>query len=92
MDSNPRLGWTASNYAHTPAHVIIHDLRHKGNDFDLKNNGFEIVKYIGHVHDAFDNNSDMQRSYFDDIINLLKKRLNASRVIIFNHIGCPQSP
>jgi hypothetical protein len=61
-------------------------LRHKQNKFDHDNNGFEIVKYIGHVHDAFDNNSEMQRCYFDDIANLLKKRLDASRVIIFNHI------
>jgi hypothetical protein len=86
LDSNPKLGWTASNYAHTPARVTIHDLRHKENNFDLDNNGFEIVKYIGHVHDTFDNNSEMHRCYFDDIANLLKKRLDASRVIIFNHI------
>ena len=86
MDSNPKLGWTASNYAHTPVRVNIHDLRGKESDFNLDNNGFEIVKYIGHVHDAFDNDSEMQRCYFDDIINLLKKRLGASRVVIFNHI------
>ena len=86
MDSNPKLGWTASNYAHTPVRVSIHDLRHNETKFTLDKNGFEIMKYNGHVHDPFDNDSEMHRCYFDDIVNLLKKHLNASRVIIFNHI------
>merc|ERR1712110_281898 len=86
MDSNPKLGWTASNYAHTPARVTIHDLREKKNQFDLDNNGFEIIKYNGHVHDPFDNDSEAQHCYFNDIVNQLKKHLTASRVVIFNHI------
>lgn len=86
MDATPKLGWTATNYAHTPARATIHDLRGKEDSVDLDTNGFEILKYDGRVHDVFDDNSEQQKLYYDDIANILKKRLGASRVIVFNHI------
>jgi hypothetical protein len=86
MDASPKLGWTASNYIQIPVRVTIHDLRGRQNSFDLDSNGFEVLKYEGHVHEVFDDNSEGQRCYYEDIIGVLKKRLGASRVVIFNHI------
>ncbi len=92
MDGTPKLGWTATNYARTPARITIHDLRGKENSVNLDQNGFEILKYEGHVHDVFDDNTEMQRCYYDEISNVLKKRLGASHVIVFNHIRRYRGP
>jgi hypothetical protein len=85
LNVTPNLGSATTNFARTPARVTIHDLRGKENIVDLDNNGFEILKYDGHIHDVFDDNSEMQRRYYEDITTVLKKRLNASRVIAINH-------
>ncbi|CAF1497513.1 unnamed protein product [Adineta ricciae] len=92
MDSNPKLGWTTTNYAQTPQQVTIHDLRGKENRVDLDINGFEILKYDGNVLNVFDDNSETQRCYYEEIVDVLKKRLNASHVIIFNHITRSRGP
>jgi hypothetical protein len=92
MDSNPKLGWTATNYARTPARVIIHDLRGRENTVDLDNNGFELLKYNGHIHDIFHDHSETQRCYYEDIVDMLKKHLGASRVVIFNHVMRSRGP
>ncbi|CAF0918250.1 unnamed protein product [Adineta steineri] len=86
VDATPALGDLTSNFIRTPTHVTIHDLRGKENSVDLDTNGFEILKYNGSIHDEFDNDSEMQRHCYEEIAALLKKRLGASRVIIFNHV------
>jgi len=86
MDATPKLGWTASNYVRIPVRIPIYDLRGKQNNLDLDNNGFELFKYDGSIHNAFDDNSKAQQCYYEDIINVLKNRLGASRVVVFNHI------
>lgn len=86
LDANPALGFTASNFVHRPIRVTIHDMRGKENDFHLDNNGFEILKYHGHVNEIFDENSELRRNHYEDISSALKEFLGASRVIVFNHI------
>ncbi len=92
MDSNPKLDWTATNYARTPARVTIHDLRGRENTVDLDNNGFELLKYDGHIHDVFHDNTETQRCYYEDIVDALKKHLGASRIVIFNHVMRSRGP
>ncbi|CAF4339266.1 unnamed protein product, partial [Rotaria sp. Silwood2] len=92
MDGNPKLGWLSSNFAQTPVRITIHDLRGKENIIDLDTNGFEILKYDGDIHDEFNDNSETQQHYYEEITNVLKKRLDASRVIIYNHITRYRGP
>ena len=70
----------------TQRRVTIQDLRDKESSVNLDTHGFEVLKYDGHIHNEFDSDSEMQRSYYEDIVALLKKRLGASSVVIFNHI------
>jgi hypothetical protein len=91
-DASPKLGFTSSNFARTPVRVTIHDLRGRENHLDLDKNAFEILKYDGHIHDEFDEKSESQRCYFEEIVNVLKKRLGASRVVVFNHIIRSRGP
>ncbi|CAF4456464.1 unnamed protein product [Rotaria sp. Silwood2] len=86
LDVTPTLGWTASNFVRIPNRVTIHDLRGKENTVNLDTHGFEILKYDGNIHDEFDDGSEIQRHYYEDIAALLKKRLAASRVIVYDHI------
>jgi hypothetical protein len=86
MDANPKLGWLSTNYELIPTRVTIHDLRGKENTVDLDINGFEIRKYDGDIHAVYDDRGETQQRYEEETANLLKKRLGASRVIVFNHI------
>ena len=86
MDFTPTLVTGTKNFVPTSGRVTIHDLRDKESSVDLDTHGFEVLKYDGHTHNEFDEDSEMQRSYYEDIVALLKKRLGASSVVIFNHI------
>ncbi|CAF0759964.1 unnamed protein product [Adineta steineri] len=96
MDFTPTLVTGKKNFVPISGQVTIHDLRNKESSIDLDTHGFEVLKYDGDIHNEFDNDSEMQRSYYEDIVALLKKRLGASSVVIFNHIfrfrGSPLTP
>jgi len=92
VDVSPELGFVKTNSVATPTHITVQDLRGRENSVNLDTNGFELLKYDGHIHNEFDDDSETQRSYYEDIVTLLKKRLDASRVIIFNHIFRSRGP
>lgn len=74
------------NFAPPTTRLIIHDLRGKEKTIDLDINGFEVHKYEGLISNEFDDGSEEHQMYYNEISSFLKKRLGASRVIIFNHI------
>ena len=74
-----------SNFLPPPAHITIHDLRGRESSVNLDKNGFEVAKYEGSIQEDFEEESEAQRIYFEEISNLLKKRLGASRVYICHH-------
>jgi len=86
MDFTPTLATGTRNFETKPVQVTIQDLRDKVNSVDLDTHGFEVLKYNGNIHSEFDDGSEIQRTYYEDLVASLKKRLGASRVIIFNHI------
>ncbi|CAF1099217.1 unnamed protein product [Rotaria sordida] len=92
MDAGAKLGYNTTNHAQTSVRVTIQDLRGKENTVDLDTNGFEILKYDGLMHEIFVDNSEIQRRFYEEIATVLKKRLNASRVIVFNHINRFRGP
>jgi hypothetical protein len=72
MDATPKLGWTQSNYIRIPTRIPIYDLRGRENDFHLDINGFELHNYHGNIHNQFENNTQEQQSYYQDIVDVLK--------------------
>jgi hypothetical protein len=76
----------ASNFALPTTRLTIYDLRGKEKSVDLDINGFELANYEGLINNEFDEGSEAQRIYYDEISSFLKKRLGASRVVIFNYI------
>ena len=74
------------NFAPPTTRLIIHDLRGKEKSVGLDINGFEVHKYEGLTSNEFDDDSEEHHKHYNEIGSFLKKRLGASRVIIFNHI------
>jgi hypothetical protein len=74
-----------SNFVQGPVSISIHDLRGKEKSVNLDTNGFEIVKYNGSIQEEFEEGSEAQKMYYEEIIDLLTKRLGASRVFIYHH-------
>ncbi|CAF0973565.1 unnamed protein product [Adineta steineri] len=74
------------NFIPASTDVIIHNMRDQENTFDLDTQGFEVHKYNGQVNNEFHNGDEQQRIYYEELADLLKKRLDASRVIVFNHV------
>jgi hypothetical protein len=79
MDSTPKLGSAVTNYVGIPTRVVIHGLREKENSVDLDNNGFELLKYDGDIHDPFEDNSEEQHLYYEDISTILKNHRKTNK-------------
>lgn len=74
-----------SNFVQAPVQVTIRDLRGKENSVNLDTNALEVVKYNGSIQEVFENSSEAQQTYYEEIGDILKKRLGASRVIPYHH-------
>ena len=74
-----------SNMAQAPTPMKIHDLRGSEASMDLDVNGFEIIKYQCSIQDQFEAGSEAQSKCYEEMIDLLRKRLGASRMLIFHH-------
>lgn len=74
-----------TNFVQAPVQVIIHDLRGKEDSVNLDTNGLEVVKYNGSVQKLFEQGSEAQKAHYEEISDILKKRLGASRILIYHH-------
>ncbi|CAF2080883.1 unnamed protein product [Rotaria magnacalcarata] len=74
-----------SNIEHACVPMTIYDLRGKEKSVDLDKNAFEILKYDGSIQEEFEEGSEAQQTYYKEISNILKQRLNTSKVIIYNY-------
>ncbi len=54
MDATSKLRWVDSNYVRIPTRLSIHDLRDKENNLNLDINGFQLHKYLGNIHNPFE--------------------------------------
>jgi len=84
--------YVKSNFAPSSTRVTIHDLRDKERSLDLDTHGMELLKYDGSVQDEFKEGSEEQRAHYEEISDLLKKHLGASRVIIYHHVFRARGP
>lgn len=74
-----------SNLVQVPVPVTIQNLRDKEINVNLDANGFELMTYNGSMQEEFEQDSEAQKNYYEEISELLKKRLGASRVIIYHY-------
>ncbi|CAF1130689.1 unnamed protein product [Adineta steineri] len=74
-----------SNLEHECVRMTIHDLRNKEKSVNLDTNAFEVLKYNGVIQEEFEKDSNAQHTYYKEISEILKQRLNASKVIVYNY-------
>ena len=64
--------------------VTIEDARGRETEFTLDRNGFQIVKAPTAVADFYDPD-EIKRVYYPEVERLVKEKLGASRVVVFDH-------
>jgi hypothetical protein len=64
--------------------VTIEDARGRETEFTLDRNGFQLVKARTAVADFYDP-EEIKRVYYPEVEQLLKDKLGASRVFVFDH-------
>lgn len=74
-----------SNIERVSSRMTIHDLRGRETSVSIDTNGFEILKYNGSIQEEFIQGSEAQQTYYKEMGDILKHRLNASKVIIYNY-------
>jgi hypothetical protein len=74
-----------SNFVQVAVPLTIHDLRGKETSVNLDTNGLELFTYNGFIQEEFEDGSEAQQTYYEEISDLLKKHLGASHVIIYHY-------
>jgi hypothetical protein len=67
-----------------PREIRIEDARGREHEFTLDRNGFALVKAPSQVRDFYAD-EEVRRTYYAEVEQLLRDRLGASRVVIFDH-------
>ena len=65
--------------------VRIEDARGRENEFTLDRNGFALTHAATAVKDFYDP-EEIKRVYYPEVESLLRQRLGASRVFVFDHV------
>jgi hypothetical protein len=82
--SDPPPGVPAWNGIDDPRDIRIEDARGREDEFTLDRNGFQLVKARSAVTDFY-SPAEVERVYYPEVEQLLRKTLGASRVQIFDH-------
>jgi hypothetical protein len=80
----PPPGMPRWNGIDDPHEVRIEDARGRESEFTLDRNGFALVRAPTAVGDFY-NQDEIRRVYYPEVEQLLRDRLGASRVFIFDH-------
>lgn len=81
---DPPPGTPRWNGNDDPREVSIEDARGRESEFTLDRNGFALVTAPTRVADFYDP-AEIERVYYPEVEQLLRDRLGASRVFIFDH-------
>jgi len=80
----PPPGVPRWNGTDDPREVTIEDARGREAEFTLDRNGFALVKAPTAVANFYDP-EEIKRVYYPEVVQLLKDKLGASRVFVFDH-------
>ena len=80
----PPPGVPRANGIDDPHDVTIEDARGRESEFTLDRNGFALIKAPTAVADFYDP-EQIKRVYYPEVQQLLRDKLGASRVVVFDH-------
>lgn len=81
---DPATGQRQTNIVSQPKQLTVENVRGKEDQYNLDNSGFKYIKHTS-VLKKFDNDEEIQRIYYPESIEVLKKYTGATRVVIFDH-------
>ena len=82
--TEPPPGVPVWNGIDDPHMVTIEDARGREQEFSLDNNGFTLIKAPTAVRSFYDPD-EIKAVYYPEVERLLRDRLGASRVVVFDH-------
>jgi len=81
---DPPPGVPQWNGIDDPHEIRIEDGRGREREFSLDRNGFQLVKAPSQVRDFY-SDDEIKRTYYPEVEQLLRDKLGATRVAIFDH-------
>src|SRR5437868_2677262 len=81
---DPPPGVPQWNGIDDPREIRIEDGRGREHEFTLDRNGFALVKAPSQVSDFY-SDEEIKRTYYPEVEQLLRDKIGASRVVIFDH-------
>jgi hypothetical protein len=78
------------NFTLEKHNVKIENLRSDESAASLDKTGFQLFKHPA-KHTAFTNDADIEKEYYPESIELIKRLTGASRVVLFDHSASPQT-
>lgn len=84
INADPKTGKRERNYEQKAFSVEIENLRGKEDTVSLDTAGFGFYQAPA-KHTTFANDEEVEREYYPESIELLKKLTGASRVVLFDH-------
>jgi hypothetical protein len=81
---DPPPGVPQWNGIDDPREMRIEDGRGREQEFSLDRNGFQLVKAPSRVGDFY-SDGEIKRTYYPEVEQLLRDKLGAARVVIFDH-------
>jgi hypothetical protein len=83
-------GAVQTNYGSVEKEVVFHDIRGHESEFTLEKHGFEYAK-LPTTFTEWRDGAKVKAEHFGEIEEFLKKKLNAKKVILFDHSVSSQS-
>ncbi|TFK33614.1 hypothetical protein BDQ12DRAFT_614998 [Crucibulum laeve] len=84
VNADPKKGELEKNYDGVEKGVIIENVRGKEDSVTLDTAGFQFFTSPA-KHTAFTDDAEIEREYYPESIELIKKLTGASRVVFFDH-------
>jgi len=84
VDADPATGERQTNWTRLPHEVEVENLRGKEDSVTLDTAGFQFYKHES-VHKSFADDALIEKEYYPESVDLIKKLTGASRAVIFDH-------
>lgn len=83
---DPPEGKERNNIGTDPHPVVVRDARGNEKEYGLSldTSGFQFLEYPSNVKD-FDDEETIQNVYYKEVEQLLKEKVGAKRVVVFDH-------
>ncbi|KAH7923057.1 hypothetical protein BV22DRAFT_1016132 [Leucogyrophana mollusca] len=84
INADPATGQRRHNWVDHEMPVQIEDVRGKEDQFTLDTAGFQFARHAV-THTRFADDAEIQKEYYPESVEIIKKMTGASRVVIFDH-------